>query len=82
MSPVLAWARCCRPHGPGLRNRRGPVAGRPSQTGRWRRPQGLLHRRSLRRTDETGQLLHWILEIHLLDRERGFGGFYEELLDL
>jgi hypothetical protein len=38
--------------------------------------------RPLRRTDETGQLLHWILEIHLIDQERGFGGFYEELLDL
>ncbi|MFF1960842.1 M24 family metallopeptidase [Streptomyces sp. NPDC058220] len=38
--------------------------------------------RPLRRTDEAGQLLHWILEIHLIDRERGFGGFYEELLDL
>jgi len=38
--------------------------------------------RPLRRTDGTGQPLHWILEIHLVDRERGFGGFYEELLDL
>jgi Xaa-Pro aminopeptidase len=36
----------------------------------------------LRRTDETGQPLHWILEIHLIDQERGFGGFHEELLDL
>ncbi|WTW75606.1 hypothetical protein OHA58_07980 [Streptomyces sp. NBC_00009] len=25
---------------------------------------------------------HWILEIHLIDRERGFGGFHEEFLDL
>ena len=24
----------------------------------------------------------WILEIHLVDRMRGFGGFYEQLLDL
>ena len=30
----------------------------------------------------TGQQCHWILEIHLVDRERGFGGFHEELLDL
>jgi Xaa-Pro aminopeptidase len=36
----------------------------------------------LRRTDSTGLTVHWILEIHLVDRERGFGGFYEELLDL
>lgn len=28
----------------------------------------------LRRTDDAGRLLHWILEIHLVDRERGFGG--------
>jgi hypothetical protein len=25
---------------------------------------------------------HWILEVHLVDRERGFGGFYEQLLDI
>jgi Xaa-Pro dipeptidase len=25
---------------------------------------------------------HWILEIHLVDRALGIGGFYEELLDL
>jgi hypothetical protein len=36
----------------------------------------------LRRTDRTGKLCHWILEIHLVDQERGFGGFHEELLDL
>jgi len=36
----------------------------------------------MRRTDRVGRRCHWILEIHLVDRERGFGGFYEELLDL
>ncbi len=36
----------------------------------------------LRRTDKAGRRCHWILEIHLVDRERGFGGFYEELLTL
>ena len=34
----------------------------------------------LRRTDPTGRVAHWILEIHLIDAERRFGGFYEELL--
>jgi Xaa-Pro aminopeptidase len=36
----------------------------------------------MRRTDRTGRLCHWILEVHLVDRERQIGGFYEELLDL
>lgn len=36
----------------------------------------------MRRTDPRGRVCHWILEIHLVDRERGFGGFYEQLLDL
>ncbi|MFH8681577.1 M24 family metallopeptidase [Streptomyces lydicus] len=36
----------------------------------------------LRRTDRAGRTCHWILELHLVDRERGFGGFYEQLLDL
>ncbi|MFS4103402.1 M24 family metallopeptidase [Streptomyces sp. PD-S100-1] len=36
----------------------------------------------LRRTDKAGRTCHWILEIHLIDRTRGFGGFYEELLTL
>lgn len=36
----------------------------------------------LRRTDKAGRRCHWILEIHLVDRGREFGGFYEELLDL
>jgi Xaa-Pro aminopeptidase len=36
----------------------------------------------MRRTDRTGRVCHWILEVHLTDPERRFGGFYEELLDL
>ncbi|MYX31089.1 M24 family metallopeptidase [Streptomyces sp. SID8381] len=36
----------------------------------------------LRRTDKAGRTCHWILEIHLVDRTRGFGGFHEELLTL
>jgi hypothetical protein len=36
----------------------------------------------LRRTDREGRRRHWILEVHLVDRARGFGGFYEQLLDL
>ncbi|MCA1218355.1 M24 family metallopeptidase [Streptomyces sp. 8L] len=38
--------------------------------------------RPMRRQDSQGRDCHWILEIHLVDRERGFGGFHEELLDL
>jgi Xaa-Pro aminopeptidase len=38
--------------------------------------------RPMRRSDPTGRSCHWILEIHLVDRVRGFGGFYEQLLDL
>ncbi len=36
----------------------------------------------MRRTDAAGRTCHWILEIHLVDTEREFGGFYEQLLDL
>jgi Xaa-Pro dipeptidase len=36
----------------------------------------------MRREDSRGRLCHWILEIHLVDRLRGFGGFYEQLLDV
>ena len=36
----------------------------------------------MRRTDPTGRICHWILEVHLVNRARGFGGFYEQLLDL
>ena len=38
--------------------------------------------RPMRRTDRKGQTCHWILEVHLVDPVRRFGGFYEELLDL
>ncbi len=36
----------------------------------------------MRRLDQAGRRCHWILEIHLVDRARQIGGFYEELLDL
>jgi Xaa-Pro aminopeptidase len=36
----------------------------------------------MRRNDPNGRVCHWILEIHLIDPERRFGGFYEQLLDL
>lgn len=36
----------------------------------------------MRRTDLTGRTCHWILEVHLIDRQRQIGGFHEELLDL
>jgi Xaa-Pro dipeptidase len=36
----------------------------------------------MRRTDRRGWTCHWILEVHLVDPVRRFGGFYEELLDL
>lgn len=36
----------------------------------------------LRRTDRTGRVCHWILELHFVNRRREFGGFYEQLLDL
>ena len=36
----------------------------------------------MRRRDKAGRVCHWILEIHLVDTEGGFGGFYEQLLDL
>jgi Xaa-Pro dipeptidase len=39
-------------------------------------------RKPMRRDDAGGRPAHWILEIHLVDRPRGFGGFYEQLLDL
>jgi Xaa-Pro dipeptidase len=34
----------------------------------------------MRSLDEHGRQRHWILEIHLVDRERRIGAFYEELL--
>ena len=39
-------------------------------------------RQPLRRLDPSGRIAHWILEVHLVDREREIGGFYEELLTL
>ena len=36
----------------------------------------------MRRTDRTGRVCHWILEVHLVDRDRQLGGFHEELLDI
>jgi Xaa-Pro dipeptidase len=36
----------------------------------------------MRRPDAAGNQCHWILEVHLVDSERGFGGFFEQLLDL
>jgi len=36
----------------------------------------------LRSVDAEGHERHWILEIHLVDRERRIGGFYEELLTI
>jgi Xaa-Pro dipeptidase len=36
----------------------------------------------MRRPDAAGRPCHWILEVHLVDQDRGFGGFYEQLLDL
>ena len=34
----------------------------------------------LHQPDASGLKRHWILEIHLVDRARGIGGFYEQLL--
>jgi Xaa-Pro aminopeptidase len=34
----------------------------------------------MRDPDDNGDERHWILEIHLVDRQRTFGGFYERLL--
>jgi Xaa-Pro aminopeptidase len=36
----------------------------------------------MRGQDPLGRRLHWILEIHIVDRARRIGGFYEELLTL
>jgi Xaa-Pro aminopeptidase len=37
---------------------------------------------SLREPLPDGSPRHWILEIHFVDRERGYGGFFEELLTI
>jgi Xaa-Pro dipeptidase len=34
----------------------------------------------MREPDALGQEKHWIIEVHLVDRARTFGGFYERLL--
>jgi len=34
----------------------------------------------MRAPDHLGRERHWILEIHLVDPARTFGGFYERLL--
>ena len=39
-------------------------------------------RQPKRRKDRAGKTCHWILEVHLVDRQRRLGGFHEELLDL
>jgi len=36
--------------------------------------------RLMRGQDNLGRQLHWILEVHLVDREHMFGGFFEQLL--
>ncbi|MFD9821575.1 hypothetical protein [Streptomyces violascens] len=36
----------------------------------------------LRRTTEGGWQAHWVLELHLVDEHRGFGGSFKGLLDL
>ncbi|MEY9913178.1 gamma-glutamylcyclotransferase (GGCT)/AIG2-like uncharacterized protein YtfP [Catenulispora sp. MAP12-49] len=36
----------------------------------------------MRGTDRAGRVCHWILEIHLVEPAGGFGGFYEQLLDI
>ena len=36
----------------------------------------------MRRPDPSGRVAHWILEVHLVDRQRQFGGFYEQLLTI
>jgi hypothetical protein len=38
------------------------------------------HHLPMRGVDSQGRQRHWILEIHLVDRARQIGGFYEELL--
>jgi gamma-glutamylcyclotransferase (GGCT)/AIG2-like uncharacterized protein YtfP len=36
----------------------------------------------MRRRDPAGRTCHWILEVHIADREARVGGFHEQLLDL
>jgi Xaa-Pro dipeptidase len=60
-----------------------PVDGFPHE----RDPQNrcsIRHGNSLRLRDPLpdGTPRHWILEIHFVDREKGYGGFFEELLTI
>jgi Xaa-Pro aminopeptidase len=52
----------------------------PGQPGRFSIRHG--NKTRIRELDEKGLPRHWILEIHLVDRARGFGGFLEELLTI
>jgi hypothetical protein len=36
----------------------------------------------MRRTAPAGRDCRWILEVRLIDRQRGFGGFFEQLLEI
>ena len=36
----------------------------------------------MRNLDQFGMKRHWILEVHLVDEERQYGAFFEELLTL
>lgn len=38
------------------------------------------NKQSMALPDKSGKLRHWILEIHLVDREKQIGGFFEQLL--
>ncbi|MFD9476012.1 hypothetical protein [Streptomyces nojiriensis] len=61
------------------------VGADPSAAVRDARPDAYIcavNDRPLRRTAEGGWQAHWILEIHLVDERRGFGGSYKRLLDL
>ncbi len=37
---------------------------------------------AMRGYDQQGRIRHWILELHIVDRARQIGGFYEQLLTL
>ncbi|PWK71241.1 metallopeptidase family M24 [Streptomyces sp. CG 926] len=61
------------------------VGADPSADVRGARPAAYIcaeNDRPLRRAVEGGWQAHWILEIHLVDGSRGFGGSYKRLLDL
>lgn len=38
--------------------------------------------KQMRDPDINGERRHWILEVHLVDLERKYGAFYEELLTI